>query len=133
MSGSAGRACTDDDVAVVKTYPDRKGEADDHVAKDNAEVGEVIIRAPGKTAYAYVNNEKESEKVFYKGWLYTGDMATWDENEFVTIVGRKNDMIVASGENIHPVQVEEILSENPKVQEAVVVPYPLNIFGVNVS
>ncbi|KQL53035.1 AMP-dependent synthetase [Heyndrickxia shackletonii] len=132
MAGSAGRACTDDDVAVVKIYPDRKAEPDDLVAKDKTEVGEVIVRAPGKTAYAYVNNEKESERVFYKGWLYIGDMATWDENEFITIVGRKNDMIVSSGENIHPVQVEEILSEHPKVQEAVVVGVPDELRGESV-
>ena len=53
MSGSAGRACTDDDVAVVKIYEDRKAEPDDFVAKDNQEVGEIIVRSPAKSAYAY--------------------------------------------------------------------------------
>ncbi|MEF2966704.1 hypothetical protein V3851_12760 [Paenibacillus sp. M1] len=51
-------------------------------------------------------------------------MATWDENEFVTIVGRKNDMIVSSGDNIHRVQIEEILNQHPKVKESVVVGVP---------
>lgn len=129
MAGSAGRACTDDDVAVVKIYPDRKADPDDVVARDNQEVGEVIVRAPGKTAYAYVNKEEESRRVFHKGWIYIGDLATWDENEFVTIVGRKNDMIVSSGENIHPVQVEEILNEHPKVQESVLVSVPDELRG----
>ena len=129
MSGSAGRACTDDDVRVVKILPDRKAEPDQMVAKDNAEVGEVIVKAPGKTTYAYFNNEEESRKVFYKGWLYIGDMATWDENEYVTIVSRKNDMIVSSAENIYPVQVEEVLSEHPKVKECVVVGVPDELRG----
>lgn len=129
MSGTSGRSCTDDDVAIVKVYPDRKAEPDDFVAKDSQEVGEVIVRAPGKTAYAYVNNEEESKKVFYKGWIYIGDMGTWDENEFVTIVGRKDDMIVSGGENIHPVQVEEILNQHPGVGESVVVGAPDDVRG----
>lgn len=132
MSGTAGRACTDDEVAVVKVYPDRRAEPDDFVAKDGSEVGEVIVKAPGKTTYAYVNNEKESKRVFYKGWIYIGDMATWDENEFVTIVGRKDDMVVSSGENIHPVQVEEILNLHPKVKESVVVGMPDPLRGESV-
>ncbi|MFE8064760.1 long-chain fatty acid--CoA ligase [Priestia aryabhattai] len=132
MSGSAGRSCTDDDVAVVKVYPDRRAEPDDFVAKDGKEVGEVIVKAPGKTTYAYVNNEEESKRVFYKGWIYIGDMATWDENEFISIVGRKDDMIVSSGENIHPIQVEEILNLHPKVEESMVVGVPDKLRGESV-
>ncbi|WP_256252989.1 class I adenylate-forming enzyme family protein [Paenibacillus sp. UNC496MF] len=132
MAGTAGRSCTDDDVAVVKIYPDRKAEPDDVVARDGKEVGEIIVRSVGKTAYTYVNKEAESRKVFYKGWIYIGDMGTWDENEFVTVVGRKNDMILSSGENIHPVQVEEILNQHPKVQEAVVVGVPDELRGESV-
>ncbi len=129
MSGSAGRSCTDDEVRVVKMYLDRKGEPDDLVAKDGTEVGEVIVKAPAKTTYSYLNNEKESKRVFYKGWIYIGDMGTWDENEFITIVGRKNDMIVSSAENIHPVQVEEILNQHPKVKESIVVGVPDELRG----
>lgn len=132
MAGSSGRACTDDDVAVVKVYPDRRAEPDDHVARDGSEVGEIIVKAAGKSAYTYVNNEPESRKVFYKGWLYIGDMGTWDENEFVTIVGRKNDMIVSAGENIHPVQIEEVLNQHPGVQESVVVGVPDELRGESV-
>lgn len=129
MAGSAGRSCTDDEVAIVRIYPDRRAEPDDLVAKDGSEVGEIIVKAPGKTTYAYINNEEESRKVFYKGWIYIGDMGTWDENEFVTVVGRKNDMIVSSGENIHPVQVEEVLNQHPKVKESVVVGVPDELRG----
>ncbi|WP_218970928.1 class I adenylate-forming enzyme family protein [Peribacillus kribbensis] len=129
MSGTSGRSCTDDDVAVVKVYPDRKGEPDDFVAKDSQEVGEIIVKATGKSAYAYVNNEEASKRVFYKGWIYIGDMGTWDEEEFITVVGRKNDMIVSSGENIHPIQVEETLNQHPKVEESVVVGVPDDVRG----
>lgn len=133
MAGSVGRSCTDDDVAVVKVYPDRRAEPDDFVAKDGKEVGEVIVRAPGKTTYAYINEEEKSRKVFYKGWVYIGDMGTWDENEFVTVVGRKDDMIVSAGENIYPTQVEEILNLHPKVKESVVVGVPDDLRGEAVA
>lgn len=129
MAGSAGRSCTDDEVAVVKVYPDRRAEPDDVVAKDSREVGEIIVKAPAKTTYCYINNEEETKRVFYKGWIYIGDMGTWDEEGYVTVVGRKNDMIVSSGENIHPVQVEEVLNQHPKVQESVVVGVPDELRG----
>lgn len=129
MAGSAGRACTDDDVAVVKIYPDRRAEPDDYVAKDNREVGEIIVKAPAKTTYSYVNNPAESKRVFYKGWIYIGDVGTWDENEYITVVGRKDDMIISAGENIYPGQVEEVINEHPKVKESVVAGVPDEIRG----
>lgn len=129
MAGTAGRACTDDDVAVVRIYQDRRAEPDDHAAKDNKEVGEIIVKAPAKTTYSYVNNPRDSQKVFYKGWIYIGDLGTWDENEYITIVGRKDDMIICAGENIHPVQVEEILNQHPKVKESVVTGVPDKLRG----
>ncbi|MDQ7092343.1 AMP-binding protein [Desulfosporosinus sp. PR] len=129
MAGTAGRACTDDDVAVVRIFPDHRAEPWEHVAKDGQETGEIIVKAPGKTTYAYHRNSNESERVFYKGWIYIGDLGTWDENEFVTVVGRKDDMIISSGENIHPVQVEEILNEHPKVKESIVVGVPDELRG----
>ena len=133
MAGSVGRSCTDDDVAVVKVYPDRRAEPDDFVAKNGKEVGEIIVRAPGKTTYAYFNDPEKSKKVFYKGWVYIGDMGTWDENEFITVVGRKDDMIVSSGENVHPVQVEEILNQHPKIKESIVVGVPDELRGEAVA
>ena len=132
MSGSAGRSCTDDDVAVVKNYPDRRTEPGELVAKDNQEVGEIIIKCPTKTTYFYYDKPKESARVYYKGWMYTGDLGVWDENEYVTIVGRKDDMIVCSGENIHPVQIEEVINEHPKVHECVITSVPDELRGQSV-
>jgi len=124
MAGSAGRSCTDDEVAVVKIFPDRRAEPDEQAAKDNTEIGEIIVRAPAKTTYSYINNPCESRRVFYKGWIYIGDLGTWDEQGYVTVAGRKDDMIISMGENIHPVQVEEILNQHVKVKESVVVGVP---------
>ena len=115
MAGTAGRSCTDDEVRVVKVFEDRKGEPDEMAETDNLEVGEVILQSPAKSSYSYYNNPEETKRKFYKGFMYTGDLATWDENHFVTIVGRKDDMIVSAGENIYTSQVEEILNQHPKV------------------
>ena len=52
------------------------------------------------------------------GWLYTGDLARMDEDGFFFIVDRKKEMIIASGFNIYPRDVEEVLYEHPKVKEA---------------
>jgi len=128
MAGSAGRACTDDDVAVVKLFKGRPAEAHETVAKDGTEVGEVIIRSP-KSANAYCNSPNQEGEKFHDGWLHIGDLATWDKREFVTIVGRKDDMLLSGGENIHPVQVEEALIEHAGVTDALVVGVPDEKWG----
>jgi acyl-CoA synthetase (AMP-forming)/AMP-acid ligase II len=127
-AGSAGRACTDDDVAVVKIYENRHADPGDHAAKDGTEVGEVAVRSV-KSGYAYVNQPEEQAARFRDGWLYIGDLATWDEDEYVTIVGRKDDMIISGGENVHPTQVEAVLAEHPQVADAAVVGLPDERWG----
>ena len=122
-AGSAGRACTDDDVAVVAAREDGPARPDELVARDGASVGEVIVRSV-KSGYAYVNNPAEQAQRFRDGWLYTGDLATWDSGEYVTIVGRKDDMIISGGENVHPAQVEEVLNEHPGIRDSAVVGLP---------
>jgi acyl-CoA synthetase (AMP-forming)/AMP-acid ligase II len=127
-AGSAGRACTDDDVAVIQVYEDGYAEPQDTVPQDGSTVGEVIVRSV-KSGYSYVNNEQEQQERFRDGWLYIGDLATWDADGYVTIVGRKNDMIISGGENVHPTQVEAVLEEHPDVKEAVVVGVPDERWG----
>ncbi|PSR69053.1 AMP-dependent synthetase [Nocardia sp. MDA0666] len=128
MAGTAGRACIDDDVAVVRVLDDRLAEPEETVAKDGTEVGEVIVRSP-KGSGAYVDSPEQEARKFHRGWLYIGDLATWDEQEFVTIVGRKDDMLLSGGENVHPVQVEEALNEHPGVDDCLVVGIPDERWG----
>ncbi|WP_416062892.1 class I adenylate-forming enzyme family protein [Rhodococcus indonesiensis] len=127
-AGSAGRACTDDDVRVVHVYPDRLAEPDDVVARDGNDVGEVIVRSP-KCANAYFDTPDQEKAKFDQGWLHIGDLATWDADEFVTIVGRKDDMLISGGENVHPVQVEEALNAHAQVQDSLVVGVPDEKWG----
>ena len=124
MSGSAGRSCTDDEVRIVRVYDDRKAEPDDIVPTDSVTEGEVIIHCPAKSTYCYAGNEEATKDKFYKGWMYTGDIGTWDKKQFITIAGRKDDMIISKGENIYPARIEEVLNTHPKVAECIVTGVP---------
>lgn len=129
-AGSAGRSCTDDDVRLVALHPDgSRAEPDETVPRDSETPGEIIISSPAKSAFCYFNNEEMTKKKFYKGWLYTGDVGTWDENEFVTVSGRRDDMIVSAGENIYPAQIEAVLNDHPKVAESAVIGVPDKLRG----
>lgn len=129
MAGSAGSSCTDDDVRVVKVYDDRSAAPDELVEKDNIEVGEIIIKSHAKSSYFYYNNELETNRKFHDGFLYTGDLGVWDKNHFISVVGRKDDMIISGGENIYPAQVEEVLNTHPKVSDSIVTAVPDKIRG----
>lgn len=120
MAGSAGKSCIFDSVRVVNVYEDKLAEPDDMVANDNEEVGEVIVQT-FKTSMDYFNKPEEVKQKFYKGWFYTGDLAVWDSKRYVTILGRKDDMINVGGENIYPVQVEEAINESGLVKDCAVV------------
>lgn len=133
MAGSAGRSCTDDEVRVVRLHDDGRTEPDELAAHDGEEIGEIIIKASVKSSMCYFHNPDLTAYKFYKGYLYTGDLGTWDENEFITVVGRKDDMIVSSGENIYPAQIESVLSEHPLVLESAVVGEPDPLRGERVA
>lgn len=129
MAGTAGSSCADDDVRVVKVYDDRKADPDDLVAKDGNEVGEIIIKSHAKSSYFYYNNEAETDKKFSNGFIYTNDLGTWDKGHFVSVVGRKDDMIISGGENIHPAQIEEVLNTHQKVKDCIVTAVPDKVRG----
>jgi len=132
-AGTAGASCVDDDVRVVKVYEDHRAEPDDLAAQDNIEVGEVIICSPAKSPYQYSDNPEETEQKYYKDFIYTNDLATWDQQQFVTIVGRKDDMIISSGENIYPTEVEAVLNLHPKVKDCIVTSVPDKMRGQMVT
>ncbi|WP_085524276.1 long-chain-fatty-acid--CoA ligase [Tuberibacillus sp. Marseille-P3662] len=96
------------------------------------EPGELIIRGP-QVMKGYWRNPEETKNTLKKGWLYTGDIATMDEEGYVSIVDRKKDLIIAGGYNIYPREVEEVLYQHPDVQEAVVVGIPDKYRGETVK
>jgi len=96
------------------------------------ELGELCIRGP-QAMKGYWNRPDETARTIRDGWLYTGDIARMDEDGFTYIVDRAKDMIVASGYNIYPREVEEVLYEHPAIQDAVVVGLPDEYRGQTVK
>ena len=95
----------------------------EEVKKDEREVGEIIVRGDIVTK-GYWKLPEETEKSIKDGWLYTGDMAVMDEEDYVTIVDRKKDMILTGGENVYSTEVENILYMHPAILECAVVGVP---------
>jgi long-chain acyl-CoA synthetase len=87
------------------------------------EVGELIVRGDNITP-GYFQNSEESQRVLRDGWLYTGDMARQDDEDYVYIVDRKKDLIIRGGFNLYPRDVEEILNAHAEVAEAAVIGIP---------
>jgi len=96
------------------------------------ELGELIVKGP-QIMKGYWNMPEETAVALRDGWLYTGDIARIDEDGYLTIVDRKKDLIIASGYNIYPRDVEEVLYEHPSVQEAVVIGVPDEYRGETVK
>ena len=96
------------------------------------ELGELVIKGP-QIMKGYWNMPEETSVTLRNGWLYTGDIAMVDEDGYLSIVDRKKDLIIASGYNIYPRDVEEVLYEHPAVQEAVVIGVPDEYRGETVK
>ncbi|MEN6623505.1 MAG: long-chain fatty acid--CoA ligase [Smithella sp.] len=82
--------------------------------------GEIIVRGPNVFA-GYWRNEMATNAAVKDGWFHTGDMGKRDEDGFLYIAGRKVEMIISSGENIYPAEVERALQTLPQIKEAAVV------------
>lgn len=90
--------------------------------------GELIARGP-QVMEAYWQRPDETAKVLRDGWLYTGDIATMDEDGYFQIVDRKKDMILVSGFNVYPNEVEAVIAEHPGVAEVCVLGTPDPLCG----
>jgi cyclohexanecarboxylate-CoA ligase len=90
--------------------------------------GEIWCRGP-ELFVGYVDSSRNVDAFAPGGWYRTGDVGAVDEDRFLTVVGRKSDMIIRGGENISPVEVEEVLAEQPEVVEAAVVGMPDEVMG----
>ena len=91
-------------------------------------VGEIIARGR-KVMKGYWNKPEATEETLRGGWLHTGDLASMDEDGYLYLAGRKKDMIIRGGENIYPVEIENVLHSNPKILESAVVGCPDSYWG----
>jgi len=93
------------------------------VPRDSQSIGEVVVRGD-VVMDGYYKEPKATADVLRDGWLHTGDMAVWDEENFVHIVDRKKDIIISGGENISSIEVERAIFSHPAVLECAVVAAP---------
>ncbi len=92
------------------------------------EIGELCVRGPQVMA-GYWNRPDETASALRDGWLYTGDIATMDEEGYFRIVDRLKDLIIVGGLNVYPREVEEVLLAHPGIAEAAVVAEPDPVKG----
>ena len=118
------------------TFPDTESRLVDLETgeKDVApgEAGELLIRGP-QLMDGYYNRPEETAQTLKGGWLHTGDIATIDPDGYVAIVDRKKEMIIVSGFNVYPREVEEALATHPAVLEAAAIGVPHPVKGEEVK
>jgi acyl-CoA synthetase (AMP-forming)/AMP-acid ligase II len=95
-------------------------------------IGEIAVKGP-HVADGYYNDLEETEKVFRNGWFLTGDLGRIDDDGFFYVVSRKKDMINRGGENVYPVEVENVIYLHQKVLEVAVFGVPDKVMGEKVA
>ncbi|CAM3265100.1 long-chain-fatty-acid--CoA ligase [Filibacter tadaridae] len=117
--GSVGEPLPQTEVKVVDEFGRQL---------DVEQVGEIVVKGP-QVMKGYLKNDDETARSLKDGWMYSGDLGRFDEEGLLYIVDRKKDMIIRSGENIYPVEVEEALYAIPEVLEAAIIGIPHEIYG----
>lgn len=92
------------------------------------EPGELCIRGP-QVMRGYWQHPEATEEVMKNGWLHSGDIVTVDREGFIRIVDRKKDMILVSGFNVYPNEIEDVLMQHSKVREAAAIGVPSDLSG----
>ena len=111
-AGTIGQPVADTLIKIVDTE-------DGKTIKPIGEAGELCVKGP-QVMKGYWNKPEETKNALRDGWLYTGDIAVMSEDGYISIVDRKKDMIIVSGYNVYPREVEEALYKHPAVLEAAV-------------
>ncbi|MCE2531794.1 MAG: AMP-binding protein [Acidimicrobiia bacterium] len=128
--GCAGRPATNARLRLVR--PEPGAGPDDEV--EPGETGEIICHLSSDEAFAgYWNRPDADTKAIRDGWYFTGDLGRCDAGGNLWVVGRIDDMIISGGENVHPLEVEDVLERAPGVREVAVVGLPDDRWGQAVT
>jgi len=118
--GCAGRAGVHAELRVVVASPERRVSPDE-VVPDGTK-GEIVASLASDEAFAgYWNRPDADRKALRDGWYFTGDMGYVDADGDLWVAGRVDDMIISGGENIHPIEVEDVLARHPEVADVAVI------------
>lgn len=117
--GSVGEVLPQTEIRIVDEF----GES-----LPQGQVGEIVVKGP-QVMKGYLRNEEATHQAIKDGWMYSGDLGKFDEEGLLYIVDRKKDMIIRGGENVYPVEVEEVLYQIPELMESAVVGVPHEIYG----
>lgn len=98
------------------------------VPRDGSTPGEVLVRSEANMV-GYWRRPDLTAQTLRDGWMWTGDVAVWDEEGYLFIVDRAKDMIISGGENIYSTQVEAAIHEHPAVLESAVFGVPDDDWG----
>ena len=129
-AGSAGQAALNHDIRIVRTREDGPSDPDDIVPV--GETGEILVKGPCMMR-GYYNREEATENAMYKGWYHSGDIGYLDEEGFLYVNDRVDDMIISGGENIYPREVEDVLHAHPGVLDVAIVGQPDDRWGETVT
>jgi acyl-CoA synthetase (AMP-forming)/AMP-acid ligase II len=125
-AGTVGRPAPDMEVRVIEFDRSRTVLPDETVPP--GEEGEIVVRGDPVMDY-YFGNESETRASLRGGWYYTDDLGVVDEDGYLTVTGRADDMILSGGELVSPIEVEETLEEHAAVEAALVVGRPDEEWG----
>ena len=121
---SVGKPLPDVEVAILD---------DDNKPLPADEIGEVVIRTP-RAMKGYAGQESATAALFDdEGWLHTRDMGYLDQDGYIYLVGRKDDLIIRGGENIAPAEIEAVLHAHPAVDEAAIIGVPDEQWGQKIA
>ncbi|GGG25914.1 class I adenylate-forming enzyme family protein [Paenibacillus abyssi] len=127
-AGCAGKAGFHQNLRVV--IPDPDGGSAPHDIVPAGVPGEIIVDLRTSEAFeGYWNRPDATKKAIRDGWYFTGDMGMLDEDGDLFVLGRLDDTIISCGENIHPLEVEDVIAKHPKVAEVAVAGLPDARFG----
>jgi 2-furoate---CoA ligase len=127
--GCAGRSALNARLRLVRPEPDAS--PDDAVAP--GEDGQIICHLDSDEAFTgYWRRPDADAKAIRDGWYFTGDLGRRDEDDDLWVVGRLDDMIISGGENVHPLEVEDVVASHPRVREVAVIGAPDDRWGQRV-
>lgn len=128
-AGSAGQACLNHEIRIVRPNDDGPSDPDDVVPV--GETGEIIVKGPCVMS-EYFNRQEATEKALYKGWYHSGDIGFLDDEGYLWVKDRVDDMIISGGENVYPREVEDVLYEHKGVLDVAVIGEPDDKWGETV-